>query len=112
MRLEASKPNIDVKLAWFVDLDDGWRFIIANVGTSNYHFGFNGYGTIVLAKPMNQAWRQVGPHAPSFWAAVDTQARSDGWPNLVYQNQRGVNQPFVVWSWDGNEYVFSLRIDS
>lgn len=110
MRLEASKPNIDVEVAWFVDLDDGWRFIIATVGASNFHFGFNGYGTIVLAKPVDQDWQKVGPHAPSFWVAVDTQARSNGWPNLIYQSERGVNQPFVVWRWDGNEYVFSRRI--
>lgn len=112
MRLEANKPDIDVEAAWFVDLDDGWRFITATVGASNFHFGFNGYGTIVLAKPAGQDWQQVGPHAPSFWVAVDTQARSNGWPNLIYQSERGVNQPFVVWSWNGNEYVLLQRIDS
>lgn len=111
MRLEASKPDIDVEAAWFVDLDDGWRFIIATVGASNFHFGFNGFGTIVLAKPVGQDWQQVGPHAPSFWVAVDTQARSNGWPNLVYQNQRGINQPFVFWQWDGRDYVFSHRVE-
>ncbi len=110
MRLEASKPDIDVEVAWFVDLEDGWRFIIATVGASNFHFGFNGYGTIVLARPVDQDWQQVGPHAPSFWVAVDARARSNGWPNLIYQSQRGANPPFVVWSWNGSEYVFSLRI--
>lgn len=110
MRAEASKPDIDVDAAWQIDLGEGWQGIVAYVGPSIFHHGVAAFGTEVFIKPPSADWQSVGPHAPAFSVQFDTLLRNGGWPRLVYQSDRGVNQPYVFWQWDGTEYVFERRV--
>ena len=110
MRGEANDPRIDVLAATPIDLGDGWRFIVAEIGTSTFHFGIAASGTFVLAAPPGQPWRRIGPDANGAAVALDPAQRDQGWPRLMYQNRRGNDQAWNVWRWNGHAYVHHGRI--
>lgn len=110
MRTEANDPNIDIMTAWLIDLEDGWRFLLTEVGPSNFHFGMGGFGGIVLASPPGESFRRVGPDASAGLIWLDLEQRYQGWPRLFFQSARGVNPPFHVWRWNGQEYIYDREI--
>lgn len=105
MRREANKPDIDQQGAWFIDLDNGWRFLQVTVGYSNYHYGFSQFGTTVYAQPPGQFWQQILWLSSPVSVQIDTQQETGGWPNILLRNMRGDNQPLNLWSWNGQKYV-------
>ena len=110
MNTQDSSHTVDVLEAGLIDLGDGWRFILADVGTSTYHFGIAAYGSYVLAAPPGQTFRLVGPDASAALIWIDTEQRNMGWPRLLFKNVRGVNQPFHAWRWNGHEYIYDREI--
>jgi outer membrane protein OmpA-like peptidoglycan-associated protein len=110
MNTQATPPIVDVQTAWLIDLGDGWRFILTDVGPSNFHFGMGGYGGFVLASPPGEPFRRVGPDANASIIWIDQEQRNMGWPRLLFQSARGVNPPFHAWRWNGQNYIYDREI--
>jgi hypothetical protein len=102
--------GVGIDMASIVDLDNGTRVLVSIIGPSTALYGVVAYSTVIAVQPPSRSWNVVAAEN-GFAVYVDRQSITDGYPDLVYQNQRGVNQPFVVWRWNGSEYVFSRRID-
>lgn len=110
MNTQADPPIVDVQTAWLIDLGDGWRFILTEVGPSNFHFGMGGFGGVVLASPPGEPFRRVGPDANASIIWIDREQRNMGWPRLLFQSARGMAPPFHAWRWDGRAYVYDREI--
>jgi hypothetical protein len=104
-----SDPAIGIESTGFVDLDDGWRFLISHLGPSTKMYGIAAFETVVYAAPPGQDWRFVARQA-GFVVHVDSKSQTNGYPDLVYQSVLGVNQPYAVWSWNGQAYAFARLI--
>jgi len=102
--------SVGIDMASIVDLDNGTRVLVSIIGPSTALYGVAAYSTVIAVQPPSDTWNIVASEN-GFAVYVDRQSITAGYPDLVYQNQRGVNQPFVVWRWNGSEYVFSRRID-
>jgi hypothetical protein len=110
MNAEAAPAIVDVQGAWLIDLGDGWRFILAEVGPSTLHFGIGGFGGFVLAAPPGEPFRRIGPDAAASIIWIDREDRIMGWPRLLFQSARGVNPPFHAWRWNGRDYGYDREI--
>jgi hypothetical protein len=102
-------PAIGIAFAGFIDLANGWRFVVADVGPSTAIYGIAGFYTTVIAMPPNEDWRVVD-RKTAVATYVDSQGMTNGYPNIIYQNVRGVNQPFGLWTWNGEKYVHTRTI--
>lgn len=110
MNAEANSAIVDVQTAWLIDLGDGWRFILAEVGPSTFHFGIGAYGGFVLAAPPGEPFRRVGPDANASIIWIDQEQRNMGWPRLLFQSARGMTPSFHAWQWNGREYAYDREI--
>lgn len=102
---QRTDPRVGIEAAGFVELHDGWRFLITDIGPSTMLYGVAGFATVIFAAPPQQEWRFVESKT-EVAAFIDSQGRTNGVPNLVYQAVRGVNQPYALWSWNGQAYAF------
>lgn len=102
--------SVGIDMASIVDLENGTRVLVSIIGPSTALYGVAAYATVVAVQPPSGPWNVVASEN-GFAVYVDRQSITAGYPDLVYQNQRGINQPFVVWRWNGSEYAFSRRID-
>lgn len=112
MRQESNEPNIDVQGASFIELEGGWTFIVADIGYSNYHFGFTQAGTTVYAKSPSGGWQEVLWLVSTATVSFDLHQASNGWPDVMLRNTRGVDPPYALWQWDGQQYNFVRRIEN
>lgn len=110
MNTQADPAIVDVQTAWLIDLGDGWRFILTEVGPSTFHFGIGAYGGFVLASPPGEPFRRVGPDANASIIWIDQEQRNMGWPRLLFQSARGMNPPFHAWRWNGQDYIYDREI--
>ena len=110
MNTQADPAIVDVQTAWLIDLGDGWRFLLTEVGPSTFHFGIGAYGGFVLASPPGEPFRRVGPDANASIIWLDKEQRNMGWPRLLFQSARGVNPSFHAWRWNGQEYIYDREI--
>jgi hypothetical protein len=110
MNTQANPAIVDVQTAWLIDLGDGWRFILAEVGPSTFHFGIGAYGSFVLAAPPGEPFRRVGPDANASIIWIDKEQRHMGWPRLLFQSARGMTPSFHAWQWNGREYAYDREI--
>lgn len=95
--------------ASLVDLENGSRVLVSVLGPSTALYGVAGSATMIAVMPPASDWQIVASQV-GFNVYIDRQNITDGYPDLVYQAQRGFDQPFVVWRWNGDEYAFLSRL--
>lgn len=101
--------NVGIGGANIVDLGNGWQFLIVDIGPSTSLYGVAAFETVLAAKPPAKEWQIVAQQV-GVAAYVDSQAMTNGYPDIWYQSVRGVNQPYALWQWTGSEYAFRRRV--
>lgn len=104
-------PQVGIDGANIVDLPNGWSFLIAAIGPSTGLYGVAAFSAVTAARPPGEDWRIVA-HKGGVATYIDSQGMTNGYPDIVYQSVRGVNQPYAMWQWDGQQYNFVRRIEN
>jgi len=101
--------RVGIEAAGFVELDSGWQFLIANIGSSTALYGVAASAAVIVAKAPTGDWNVVAQQA-GVAVYIDNLGMTNGYPDILYQSLRGVNPPYGVWTWNGREYAHSRNI--
>ncbi|MEP2890920.1 hypothetical protein [Tateyamaria sp.] len=104
-------PQVGIASAGFINLENGWRFLVSDLGPSTSLYGIVGFVTPIAAQPPSGDWRIVDVKV-GVAVYIDAQNMTNGYPNIVYQNVRGANPPWNVWTWNGQKYALSRTIQN
>lgn len=102
-------PKVGIEGANLVNLENGWSFLIADIGPSTMLYGMDAVSTVIAARPPSGDWRIVAEQT-GVSVFIDDKNMTNGFPDIWYQAIRGVNQPYALWQWDGANYDFSRTV--
>jgi hypothetical protein len=74
-------------------------------------FGMAGCTLVVLAAEGDAPLTEVTEIGGGSVVWIDTEAATEGWPDLILQGVRGVDRPYARWRWDGAGYAHAYNFE-